>query len=182
MKKFVLISLLLMSSWVSYAQKTDSLKNSIQKDAEAIGQGGNNELKFNVLFTALGMPEFTYERIIKNNAAIGLSVLLGTQNDFDFKLGITPYYRWYFGRKKANGFFIEANTSAISATGDKYDEFNRYISQHVVFGIGAAAGIKFFTRNGFFGETYLGLGRAIGERYFFDNYPRFGLTLGKRIK
>ncbi|MES2419049.1 MAG: hypothetical protein V4541_12740 [Bacteroidota bacterium] len=180
MKKLFIVGLCIASIINSYAQ--DNLKIAPKKQSESITRVGRNEFKFNILYTVLGLPEFTYERIIKEDRAIGLSVFIGAQNDFDFKFGLTPYYRWYFGNTKANGFFIEANTSMILARGSKYDELGRYISQHLVYGVGAATGVKFFTRNDFFGEAYLGLGRTIGERYFFNNYPRLGLNIGKRTK
>ena len=48
MKKVLLLVILLASTLFSYAQKTDSLKSSIQQKAEAIGHGGNNEIKINL--------------------------------------------------------------------------------------------------------------------------------------
>lgn len=175
MKKITLAILLLFVVQSAYAQtKQTGATNGMD-------QTGSNELKLNLLFTALGLPEITYERIINDASGLGASVLVGTTNDFDFKFGFTPYYRLYFGGRRANGFFIEGSLSAISATGTKYDVNNQLITSHVSFGVGAAVGAKFFTRNRFFGEVYLGAGRALGERYFYNSYPRFGISIGKRM-
>src|SRR4051794_18319052 len=113
MNKILLTGLILVSSIMSYAQKTDTLKSSIQKNAEALGDGGNNELKINLLFAVIGMPEVSYERIIEDNMGVGASVFVGLDNSQPFKFGFTPHFRLYFGQKKASGFFIEGNTSLI---------------------------------------------------------------------
>jgi len=200
MKKILLIGLILASSSVGYAQKTDSLKNSIQKNAEALGHGGKNELKINLLFSVIGMPEISYERIIEDNMGIGASVFVGLDDSQDdsqnYAFGFTPHFRVYFGQKKASGFFIEGNTSVVTI--QKYDYYYSFSSYYApgytppppvrtnstYFGLGAAAGAKFLTRNGFLGEAYLGVGRLLGKRNNdsgVEAYPRIGITIGKRF-
>lgn len=190
MKKILFIGLLLASSLMSYAQKTDTLKNSIQKNAEAIGHGGNNELKINLLFSIIGMPEISYERILADNMGVGASIFVGLDNTIDYKFGFTPHFRVYFGQKKASGFFIEGNMSFITVRDNYYNyspssyypTSNIYIEKNRTnFGLGAAAGGKFLTRNGFLGEAYLGVGRVLGEDSSFEAYPRIGITIGKRF-
>ncbi len=90
MNKILTICLIMVSSYACYAQKTDTLKNSIQKEAEAIGQGGNNEIKINLLFTVLGVPEVTYERLLADNMGVGASVLVALDRTFDYKFGPIP--------------------------------------------------------------------------------------------
>jgi hypothetical protein len=194
MNKILLTGLILASSLMSYAQKTDSLAKAIQKNAETIGQGGNNELKINLLFSVIGMPEITYERILKDNMGVGLSAFVGLDNDIDYTYGITPYFRVYFGQKKASGFFIEGNASVIGNRSYHYiPSYSNYYPPNpselqvkvteTSFGLGAAAGGKFLTRNGFLGEAYLGVGRLLGERHSYSGeaYPRIGITIGKRF-
>ncbi len=194
MKKILLMGLILASSLLSYAQKTDTVKKSIQKNAEAMGHGGNNELKINLLFTVIGAPEISYERLLADNMGVGASVFVGLDKTIDYKFGFIPHFRLYFGAKKANGFFIEGNASIIG--------FRDYVSYHyepyphssgfytydydktsVSFGMGAAAGAKFLTRNGFLGEAYLGVGRRFGDNSNsgVEAYPRIGITIGKRF-
>ena len=48
------------------------------------------------------------------------------------------------------------------------------------FGLGAAAGAKFLTKNGFVGEIYVGAGRLFGSSDI-EVYPRAGITIGKRF-
>ncbi len=195
MKKILLVGLLLASSLLSYAQKTDTVKKSIQKNAEAMGHGGNNELKINLLFTVIGAPEISYERLLADNMGVGASVFVGLDKTIDYKFGFIPHFRLYFGAKKANGFFIEGNASVIT-----FRDYNNYYYSHssyyspgynnqsfetstTSFGMGAAAGAKFLTRNGFLGEAYLGVGRRFGDNSNsgVEAYPRIGITIGKRF-
>ncbi|MEJ5996404.1 hypothetical protein WG904_18390 [Pedobacter sp. Du54] len=191
MKKPLLIGLLLALSFTGYAQEADSLKNSIQKNAEAIGHGGNNELKINLLYTVLGIPEISYERLLADNMGVGASILVGIDNSVGNSFAFMPHFRIYFGAKKASGFFIEGNTGLITTREDNYDfmvyppEYPVWVRKNTTkFGIGAAAGAKFLTRNGFLGEAYLGAGRLFGNKdnYHSDEaYPRIGITIGKRF-
>ncbi|MGF1924570.1 MAG: hypothetical protein ACQUHE_10360 [Bacteroidia bacterium] len=191
MKKILFLALVLASSLMSYAQKADTVKNSIQKNAEAIGHGGNNELKINLLFTVLGMPEISYERLLADNMGIGASVFVGLDDSQDYKFGFIPHYRIYFGAKKASGFFIEGNASLITSrdyssiyygSSSYYGYYGSVERNITTFGLGAAAGGKFLTRNGFLGEAYLGVGRSIGEHASdLEAYPRVGITIGKRF-
>ncbi len=179
-----------------YAQKVDTLRTLIQKDAEAIGQGGNNELKINLLFSVIGMPELSYERLLADNMGIGASIFVGLDNEVQYKFGFTPHYRVYFGSKKANGFFIEGNASITTIRDDyTYYDYSAYTSMpsgfypinretnETHFGLGAAAGAKFLTRNGFLGEAYIGASRLLSQKghYAGDAYPRIGITIGKRF-
>ena len=192
MRKILTIGIVLATSLFCSAQKVDTVKNSVQKKAEAIGHGGNNELKINLLFTVLGIPEISYERLLADNMGVGASIFVGVDNslDLEYKFAFTPYYRLYFGAKKASGFFIEGNATVISINEDYYipsSSFAMYPGNYVIknrtsFGLGAAAGGKFLTRNGFLGEAYLGLGRLLGDRRdYSEAYPRFGITIGKRF-
>ncbi len=193
MKKLLLIGFLLTCSLLGYTQKPDTSKTTIQKNAEAIGQGGNNELKINLLYTILGIPEISYERLLVDNMGVGASVLIGIDNSTGNSFAFIPYYRIYFGAKKASGFFIEGNTGIIT-TSEYYDSYysnggfypitSNVIINKTYFGLGAAAGAKFLTRNGFIGEVYLGAGRLLGNKNNYANdqvYPRVGFTLGKRF-
>ena len=105
MKKTLLVCLLLFVVFAVQAQsKRDSLSASLQ---------GNNEVKLNILYALLGSPELSYERIISNNSAVGLSAFARVFQavNMDFSYGIIPYFRRYFGVKKASGFFVEVHAA-----------------------------------------------------------------------
>ena len=149
----------------------------------AFSQSENNEFKVNILYTAIGMPELSYERLISDNSSLGASVAfsLDKKKDMDLRFSFTPYYRMFFGQKKAAGFFIEANSIVVNYVDTIYynGSTNTYETK-TGFGLGAAAGAKFLTKNNLIGEVYGGVGRVFGDNSF-GAYPRFGITLGKRF-
>ncbi|WP_432710443.1 hypothetical protein [Pedobacter sp.] len=59
MKKLLLLIILFTVTTYSYAQK-DSLANVIQMRSAAIGHTGNNEIKVNLFYLVLGLPEISY--------------------------------------------------------------------------------------------------------------------------
>lgn len=196
MKKLLLLGLLVVYTLVVSAQ-TDSLSKSIQKKSEVIGHGGNNELKLNLLMTVIGVPEITYERLIGDNMGLGATVGISLDDNIDYRFAIMPHFRLYFGNKKANGFFIEGNAALLGTRSEIYDYlessyyppggyyhggyYSRNGKTSTNFGLGAAVGGKFLTRNGFLGEAFLGVGRVFGERRYIEEYPRIGITIGKRF-
>jgi len=185
MKKIILSITLFMAATCAYAQQ-DSLANAIKTRSAAIGHSGNNEIKVNLLYLVLGLPEISYERLIADNMGIGFSAVVSV-DDQDLRHAFLASYRLYFGNKKANGFFIEGNGGIVSEKEHHfyYSPENNGIYQVTestpsYFGLGAAAGAKFLTRNGFLGEAYLGAGRLLGESHS-EYYPRVGITIGKRF-
>jgi len=184
MKKVFLTILLLCSFALVQAQRDSMILSPSLK--------ANNEIKLNILYTILGSPELTYERILNDKNAVGISAFLRATETVksDFSFQIAPYFRHYFGTKKASGFFLEGH-AAVS----KYDEissggmnyFDPYTNQYyqiqtpkeTFFGLGAALGAKFLTRKGFTGEIYLGATKSFTD--VVDFLPRAGLTLGKRF-
>ena len=165
-KKILL--LLVFTSFTSQAQKE-----------------GNNEIKINLPFMIAGMPEISYERIIDDSATFGISMMfsLETFDKINTRFVATPYYRLYFGKEKAKGFFIEANAAIINQK--NYLMFSDTETATTTnFGLGAAIGAKFLNKNGYIGELYAGMGRLFGvpETASFDKlYPRVGLNIGKRF-
>ncbi|MCY1518303.1 hypothetical protein D9M68_530180 [compost metagenome] len=179
MKLLLLLGFFMSLTFFSFAQsKSDSLTHKTEQQTETPVQGGNNELKINALFIALGLPEITYERILSNNRGLGVALVIGTNNEYRIKYAINPFYRWYFGQKKANGFFLEGNMNALYQKESTYDDDKGGLN----FSGGIAGGAKFFSRNGIFAEAYLGYNRTLGgARLLGSTYPRMGLTIGKRF-
>jgi hypothetical protein len=146
----------------------------------------NNELRINLVMSIAALPELTYERYIADNMGVGLSaaVCLDKFENESLRYIFLPYYRLYFGSKKASGFFIEGNMAVIGQKGYSYDynyySYNQSVITSTNFGFGAAVGVKFLTKNNFLGEAYLGLGRLFGES-ISSVYPRVGISLGKRF-
>ncbi len=150
-----------------------------------------NELKFNALLALYEFPEITYERILNNENAIGISAAasLGknsnTNNDDtikDYSFSLIPYYRFYFGKKKAAGFFIEANTPMFSQRHVESGFFRDEKKGGFGVGLGVGIGGKFMTKSGWIGEIYTGVAKTvINTEDLISYYPRVGITLGKRF-
>ena len=130
----------------------------------------------NLLTSIFALPEISYERILEDNMGIGLSLSAGIGDDDDFseyRFLAIPHYRLYFGKKRAAGFFIEGN-AAVGSVRERYIMYynsstNMYLTSNTSnattnFGLGAAVGAKFLTRNGFTGEIYGGVGRFLGSK------------------
>ena len=66
-----------------------------------------NEIKGNSFFLVLGAVEVTYERILNEDSGLGVALFFVNEEDFDTSFSLTPYYRAYFGKKLAAGFFVE---------------------------------------------------------------------------
>ncbi|WP_408038724.1 DUF3575 domain-containing protein [Tenacibaculum amylolyticum] len=154
---------------------------------------GDHEIKINGLYLIAGVLDLTYERVLNDESAIGISAAVGLDSEY-YKFSAMPYYRFYFGEKRAAGFFIEGNGAIL------VDEFDREIvlfsnDDNTIgigvdsnsgiktrFGLGMGVGGKFLSKNGWIGELSLGFGRVFGvENDLFKVYGRFGITIGKRF-
>ena len=164
MKKLLLIALLGLFGFKGIAQDQQQSSDTLKR----------HEIHINALYILMGIPDFTYERILNSESGIGISVAFNLDNDVDLNFLIIPHYRIYFGKKYASGFFLEANTAIMSEPD--------YQRNKVTFGLGFAAGGKFLTKSGWVGELFLGLGRnLIKPDRAMNVYPRFGITIGKRF-
>lgn len=171
--QFVVVFLLITLSSLCYGQKSDSLKQTIQK----------NELKFNLLSGIEGKLELTYERIVRKNMGLGSAMFVALDRSIPYKFGFTSYYRLYFGKRKYLNFFVEANTGVLTLEDEYYDVAHVYNITTTNLTLGVAVGLKYATRNGFFLEAYFGGGKLVADRigYVNQDFARNGIVLGKRF-
>ena len=187
MKNLLVLLLLFTTSMATSAQKTQDSVLVEKRLSESLK--GNNEIKIDLFYGLFGIPELTYERIFENNRGAGIAMFLPFNTKFTaFNFGSIPYYRYYFGKRKASGMFLEANTAVLKvAANEKNDPVfsldgkDHRINNNILFGIGGAIGAKFLTRAGFTGEIFLGVGKTLSDSEFVETYARFGYTLGKRF-
>jgi hypothetical protein len=160
-----------------------------------------NEIKLNVVYLIAGIPEIGYEYLINEESSVGADILFAIDNDVDFKFAFTPYYRFFFGKKRAAGFFVEG-FGMLNVTEDYYNIYyydepvnggdgyfpnNNTYEKNTDFALGVAVGGKFLTNSGFIFEIYGGVGRNLfnNNKYVYDNdykfMPRFGVSFGKRF-
>jgi hypothetical protein len=169
---------------------TDDKKEEKKDDKEE--DDDHNEIKLNLFMPLFSSLEITYERLIKNQTAFGLSLGYGLEyrenNNFEsfYQWSILPYYRVYFGKKKSAGFFIEANAHAshskkidyyFNYTEPEY-QVNTDVDKNFNYGLGVAIGLKLLSVKKLTGEIFTGVGRYFNEE---KAYPRVGITLGKRF-
>ncbi len=177
MKKVTLIILVLLSITVQ-AQSDKELKH---------------ELKLNAGYALGAIPEVSYEYLLNKESALGVSLLYTFNDDNSIKFALTPYYRMYFGNKKASGFFAEAfGMYNVTETDEllyyDYVPYPGYVNNYVTpteyesdFALGLAIGAKFLTKKNFLFEFYGGIGRNLFNNGSFDVVPRLGVSFGKRF-
>ena len=186
MKK-ILIILLFISSFSLTAQEQDKVRH--------------HELKANAFnLIVFKSVDFSYEYLIDSESSIGVSILANLQNEEDINddeidvyynetLAITPFYRRFFSRKHAWGFFLE--TFAMYNKQKDFDDFD-YVNNVEIdsgetsdnFALGLAVGGKFVTRKGFAFEFFGGVGRNLSTSnndVGTELVPRLGASLGYRF-
>jgi len=154
-----------------------------------------NELKINMTnLIIFKWVDVAYERTINEEASFGVSLLTkigsntdGTGLDAYRTFSLTPYYRHFFSKKYAQGFFIEG--FAMLHSGE--DEFYNYDSptgngsytyeKYTDLAIGVSTGAKFITKRGFIAEIYLGIGRDMLNQSDLEVVGRGGIALGYRF-
>ncbi len=164
--KIYLLTFVLFCSALGFSQEDTG--SSVQ---------GNNEVKLNLGYAIAGLPEITYERVIDDGGSVGLSLAFSVDENINFGFIAVPYYRLYFGQKRAAGFFIEANAGIFS------DENSKAPNETAIgFGPGLAVGGKFLTKTEWVAEIVFGGGRNfINESVISGIYPRLGISIGKRF-
>ncbi|MES2652663.1 MAG: DUF3575 domain-containing protein [Bacteroidota bacterium] len=184
MKKLTLLLLCLVWISLTYAQ-TDSLSKPKIKA---------NELKLNLLYSVIGkfeLPEITYERLMENQASIGISVA-GRNREYKIDYMITPHFRYYFP-KTHKTFFLELNVVLLRAVdklghdlhGPSYQNTPREKMANNG-GVGGAFGLKLMFSKSFVMDAYFGLGKILAEdkRDEYQSmfaYPRIGIAFGPRF-
>jgi hypothetical protein len=148
-----------------------------------------NEFKINAGYLIGGIFEITYEGNINKNTSFGVSFLVPYDEDIDdIKFMINPFSRIFFGKKPAQGFFIEINGAIASIENTTYtynpNTFgsNSKTEQTTNIGLGIAVGGKFVLNESFVVDVYGGLGRFLNsEKGDIQAYPRLGVNLGYRF-
>ena len=158
------------------------------------------EVKLDI-FQLIVLPgiEIAYERFIDNYSSWGVNGFI----NFDFdgsqayryeNFEISPFYRFYFNRKKTPnaGFFVQPFLSLIQGNYNTYNYDYNYdysTGERNFFGLSAGAliGKKWVNQKNYIFEINGGIGRLITKeeenRYYYDStaYPRINFAIGKRF-
>ena len=151
----------------------------------------NNEIKLNALAPLWQSFQVGYERHLNHNSSLGLSiyyVLDNTKNENDLNYSISPYYRRYFGKKYASGWFVEGFGMLTSIDGKKIyasEDHSIYTENPDVidFALGAGGGWKWVSKSGFLFEANVGYGGLLFNADKTDHtiVVKFGLSAGYRF-
>jgi len=150
-----------------------------------------NEIKIDVVQPLIGgSVEAVYERILNEKSSLGASGLymFSDEIDEDMNYSLTPYYRRYFGKKYAAGFFLEGFGMFSSIDGKKvYDTEERltYTENADVYdlSLGIGLGSKWITKSGFIFEANFSYGQQLfnADRTDHNQVIRYGVKLGYRF-
>ena len=150
-----------------------------------------NELKGNALLLVIGAGEFTYERLLNEESGVGVSLFFNYDDQFYTNFSLTPFYRFYFSKKPAAGFFVEGfgmlnSYESYVYNNNSYDSNNSYnfnVENRTDFALGFGLGSKWITKKGFLFEINAGVGRNLFNSNDTDNeiVGRGGITLGYRF-
>lgn len=180
MKKLLPI-LFFCFSLMAFAQ--ENTKDETKIDKRFAGESNYNELKLNALYAGIGAFELNYERTLNKRSAIGFSALYVYDQDqiSDLEYYFGPYYRYYFGKRYASGFFVEGFGLINSSRQVFLFLLEEQFETDLALGIGF--GGKWVSESGFLGELNIGFGRNIfnGDNDEFDLVGRVGITIGYRF-
>jgi len=164
----------------------------------------SNEIKVNVFNLLFKAADVSYEYLLNENQSLGIGVLFKVQPlevrepgyyfeldiDYSRNFSITPYYRYYFSKKYAKGFFVEG--FAMYATGKEF-EF-RYnpntetleeiiINKYKTFNLGISLGVKIVSRKNLAIDIYFGSGYNMTRLNYavVGGVTRGGISIGYRF-
>ena len=137
----------------------------------------------------------SYERLLNKDSGIGINAIVLLDNgdsDGGLQSQISPYYRMYFGKKYASGFFVEAfvpitmsNDSVyVPYYGPGYYEPTYKNEKNTTFGAGIGFGGKWVARRNIIFEASIGIARRFGMNSEYDDTPVTGkgmLGIGYRF-
>lgn len=167
MRRFLLLTAVFAATYNLHAQETQ---------AEAARQ--NDILVSPIELIAIPLLNFSYERLLNENSGIGINGMFyfGDDSEDEYRLNqVSPYYRMYFGRKYASGFFVEGFVPITMTKDTYYETFAGpgYFYQeprdenNTTVGIGIGFGGKWVARKNIVFEASTGIARRFGmpERY-----------------
>ncbi|AXG72807.1 DUF3575 domain-containing protein [Flavobacterium arcticum] len=182
MKKTSLIIVFLFSLFTAKAQnQSETIKNQFEK---------KNDVKINVYFTALGLFEGTYERNLNKKSSLGITgmYVFSQKYDEDANFQISPFYRRYFGKKYASGFFIEGFGTLGSTDGKQLMDVNGNITLNegpdvIDLSLGLSFGCKWVTKSGIVFEVLVGMGGNLfnADKTDHDVINRRAISVGYRF-
>ncbi len=182
MKKIIILSLAVFAFQISFAQNSGAsqYKRDFKRNEVSINP-------FNII--AFGAFDVNYERILNKNTSLGLDFfyrlsegkddndLIDSDDVFDKQVAATLRLKYFFGDRIARGFYAEGFGMLSSGEHEnRIDQFGttgvfvnsiRKDLDYTDFALGFGIGGKFVSKNGFFMDVGIGIGRNL----FSDKSP-----------
>ncbi len=166
MKKILLCAGILVSALQINAQEAESKLTSERQNDIMISP---------IELIAAPVLNLSYERLLGENSGLGVNGMFYLGNDDDAKFSqFSAYYRMYFGKKYASGFFVEGFVP-VTTTDESYYVYDgnyNYISSSdknkTTVGIGVGFGGKWVAKKNIIFEASAGVARRFGNDDEFD--------------
>lgn len=174
-----------MNKLLFFALVTLGITN-IQAQETQTSERQNDIMLSPIELIASPLLNVSYERLLSENSGVGINGMFyfGDHQNDNYDSGFTqisPYYRMYFGKKYASGFFVEGfvpitmtkDYSYFVSAGPGY--FNEYYTEQkrTTVGIGVGFGGKWVARKNIVFEASAGVGRRFGNEKN-NNYENGG--------
>lgn len=191
MKKLLLLFLLCFQ----FIQAQDSIPKSPLYNKK-------NEIRIDVLATALTRLNLTYERFLDKKYSIGISCVYSNNKKLrdDFEAGninnftkyeVIPFVRYNFSQGRRNFYFAEifANVNGgdyreivLLTDADNYNYYTVVESNFIDLAMGAAVGYKYYIKDQFGIEFLVGFGSNLfNKTKSLDIVSRVGLGASYRF-
>ncbi|SFJ82651.1 DUF3575 domain-containing protein [Myroides guanonis] len=182
MKNIFLAVLLSSFFFVKAQNKKDIILNPYEK---------KNELILDLIGPLLsGGINASYERHLNKKSSLGVTLcyIYDNTKETDMNYSISPYYRMYFGKKYASGFFVEGFGMVHSTDGKKiYDTVEKLTFTEnpsvINLTIGVGLGWRGVAKSGFTYGANLGMGITFlnADKTDHDHVAKFSLNVGYRF-
>lgn len=191
MKKFITFVLTLSISFAFSQQKEEQTYAKLEeKSVASLYQ--KDEVRLNAGYLLFYGVEGAYERILTDDLGVGTSVLFVAYERLNegMNFNVSPFVRYYLGKKPASGFFVEGFASVFNKNHIHYEyhypnSSNVKDEKHTGFALGFGLGIKWIkSTSGFYIEVSGGVGReprAEKDNDFSPFIGKGGLSIGLRF-
>lgn len=142
------------------------------------------EVKVNGLSVIFNAIDVEFERTINSESSFGVTAFYSFGDQFDNLKYLSPYYRVYFGKKHAAGFFVEGfgmlnSQEEIRTTIVGVSSLTQRRETVNDFALGIGIGGKWITKKGLIGQVNLGVGRNFFNTDLGDEFvAKLGISIG----
>ena len=95
----------------------------LNTNQESGSQRKNDIVVDPILLIAVPMINVSYERLLNKDMGVGVNAMITLSDEVDNFKQFSPYFRYYMGKKYAQGFFFEG---FVPVTTEKYYELSYY--------------------------------------------------------